>query len=166
MLYILVADEREAQIYGCKLATNRTPLAGNPVHRHYDETQEIKINPILKSPLTAEPVSDYEIGRNKVATVFQSASSDRSSSGPKEDVQTHIKHIFIKEIAKKLSELDLEHLVLVSSPRIIKELKEHLNKSLLNKIAAEVPKSLAHCTENELISHLEPELRKLIAKQN
>lgn len=156
--WILVADSKQAQVYTRERMEKYIPLPGNSRRSQFSEviTHEPVLVPGMK--WQAESTDQYEIGRNKTGMVFQSAGGSRSMSAPHMDVHEEIRNNFAKTIAghvnRALAEKAFDRLVLVASPKMLGEIKKHLDAKTLKSIAAEMPKDLTHYEGEDLLQHL------------
>lgn len=158
VIWVLVADGNQAQIYFPKLVEHRIPLAGNSRHHHMEEVRERVLTPVLAKPLSAESLKDYETGRNATGMVFESFSSARHMAEPHLDARKEVKQRFARHIADFMGKAKdgeaFDRLVLVAPPEMLGEISAALTDTIRRKVTAKVAKELTYCTETELTAHL------------
>jgi protein required for attachment to host cells len=156
--WILVANSKQAHVYTRERMEKYIPLVGNSRRNQFSEV--ITHEPVLVPGMKwhAESANQYETGRNRAGMVFQSFSSTRSMNEPHIDVHEEIRNNFAKTIAghinRALVEKAFDRLVLVASPKMLGEIKKHLDAKTLKCIAAEMPKDLTHYEGEDLLEHL------------
>ena len=78
------------------------------------------------------------------------------------DWHQYQKELFAKELCtileKSNENLEFDELVIISPPKTLGDIRSHLNKHVLPKITAEIPKDVSKLSEHELVSFLEREL--------
>jgi protein required for attachment to host cells len=156
--WILVADSRQAQVYTRNRVEKLIPLAGNSRRNQFEEIISHEPLPVPGMKWQAESADGYEIGRNKTGMVFESASNARSMSAPHMDVRDEIRNHFARMVADHISQAkaakSFDRLVLVAAPKMLGEIKKHLDAKTLKSVAAEMPKDLTHYEGEELLQHL------------
>lgn len=156
--WILVADSRQAQVYSRQRVEKQIPLPGNSRHNQFLEVVAHEPMPIPGMRWKAESADQYEIGLNKTGMVFESANGSRSMSAPHVDVRDEIRNHFAKAVATHMNKAHADkafgRLVLVASPKMLGEIKKHLDAKTLKCLAAEMPKDLTHYEGEELLQHL------------
>lgn len=156
--WILVVDSRKAQVYTRSRIEKLIPLAGNSRRNQFSEIIAHAPVAVTGMKWEAESADQYEVGRNATGMVFESASSARSMSEPKIDVRDEIRDHFARTIALHINQAKAEkvfdRLVLVAAPKMLGELKKHLDAKVMKCIAAEMPKDLTHYEGEELLQHL------------
>jgi protein required for attachment to host cells len=158
VVWILVADGRQAQIYTRKKMHKMIPMAGNAKHHHYDETGEQELVPVGEA-LHAESPEIYEKGRKSLGRVFESAGSAHHMGEPHVNIDDEIRAHFVKKIASHLNtaraQRQFNRLVLIAPAKLLGELREHLGKTVEMSVMAELSKDLTHCDNKSLAAHLE-----------
>jgi protein required for attachment to host cells len=143
--WVLIADGRQAQIYVRERAEKR----GSVIR---------ELTPIADMRREAEPVTDYETGRNATGMVFESVGGARHMSEPHMDVREKVKQHLATEIADALdaakTEKRFDHLILAAPPKMLGEIKKRLSKPILKCVIAALPKELTHCDVEELRERL------------
>lgn len=156
--WILVADSRQAQVYTRERTEKHIPMAGNSRRNQFSEIIAHEPVPVPGMKWEAESADQYEVGRNATGMVFESASSARSMSEPRIDVRDEIRDHFAKTVAGHINQAKAEkafdRLVLVAAPKMLGEIKKHLDAKVMRCIAAEMPKDLTHYEGEELLQHL------------
>ncbi len=157
--WILVADGKQAQIYAREMREKRIPIGGGAKHRHYDESFVQDLVEVPDMAWQAESPTIYEAGRDRLGRVFESGNSAHHMSEPRMGIHEEIKQHFMKMIADRLNEARakkmFDRLVLVAPARMLGELKDHLDKTVLKAVAAELPKDLTRCDNGTLLHHLQ-----------
>ena len=156
--WILVADSRQAQVYTRERVEKLIPLASNSRRNQFEEVISRAPVPVPGMKWQAESADQYEIGRNRTGMVFESAGSSRSMSAPHMDVRDEIRSHFAKTVGQQINhakaEKAFDRLVLIAAPKMLGELKKHLDAGVLACVAAEMPKDLTHYEGEELLQHL------------
>ncbi|MBN8530899.1 MAG: host attachment protein [Alphaproteobacteria bacterium] len=157
--WVLVADGGFAQMFVRAEKEQRIPLAGNARRRHYAEKSSMALFPLPEWNLRAESDEAFETGNHQRGRVFESAGMARHAAEPHEDVHEAVKRRFMKSIAGRLNKAKAEglfaRLVLVAPSKRLGELREYLNKDVLNAVMMEMSKDLTQYGKGELEKYLE-----------
>ena len=106
----------------------------------------------------AESADQYETGRDRLGRVQESANSAHHMAEPRMNVHEEIREHFACTIAAALTrareDKAFDRLVLVAAPKMLGEIKKHLDAKILKCVAAEMPKDLTHYEGEELLQHL------------
>ena len=147
--WILVADARRAQVY-IRERVERLGLSSRGATH--------KLVAVAGMRWKAESVHEYEVGRNAIGMVFQSVGNARHMAEPHIDVREEVKLHFAKAIATNLNaakeKKQFDCLVLVAPPKMLREIKDHLDKDVQKTVVAELPKELTHYNGDALYEHL------------
>jgi len=158
LTWFLVADGKQAQVYTRHRARNIMPLNGKKRFRHYEEYSEAELVPVPGTSWKAEALEDFEFGKDKLGRAFESASPTRHMTSPRHDIHEEIKCRFMKTIAEHLKNAEkrkqFDRLVVIAPPKMLGEFKKHLDKPVLERIAAELPKELSRFSNHDLTRHL------------
>ncbi len=151
--WVLVADGRRAQVYVRERVERRGSVIREPV-------------PVIDMCLEAEPVSDYETGRNATGMVFESVGGARHMSEPhmdaREKVKQHLATAIVDALETAKTEGRFDRLVLAAPPKMLGEIKKRLSKSALKCVIAALPKDLTHYEGDELLERLRGTLQPVI----
>jgi protein required for attachment to host cells len=158
--WILVADGRRAHVHMRSPVRRLIPLhGGGAKHPHYAERYARELVPIADMVWEVEPMEHCEIGRNATGMVFESVGGARHLAAPHYDMREEIRRRFAQDVARHINAARAEHrferLVLIAPPRMLGDLRAHLDKGTLDSVVAEVPKELARRDERTVLEHLE-----------
>lgn len=157
--WILVADGKQAQMYAHEKVEHVIALTGNATRGPSRVLTIREPVPVEGVQWKAGHVEQYQVGRNATGMVFGSASSARHISEPHIDARDEVKIHFARMLAEQLNALQSKksfaQLVLVAPPKMLGEIKKHLNKNTLKCVIAELPKELTHCDGHGLAKHLQ-----------
>jgi protein required for attachment to host cells len=157
--WILVADGRQAQIYRRQYVDELIPLERRFRRSQFEEVATNEPVPVPGMKWKAESPAQYEVGRNKIGMVFESANSARSMSEPHINVREEIRNHFAKTIAGHLNRAQaqkaFDRLVLIAPAKMLGEIKKQLDERVLKQVVAEMPKDLTHFDVEALADHLE-----------
>jgi protein required for attachment to host cells len=156
--WILIADDKEAQIYDCHKTLQPIPLGGANPHHYYNEKSSHELSPVMNGLLKSESINDYQIGHDRRGTASSSNSPTHNTYEPHGDIDGELKRRFAESIAHKLQQACenklFDQLILVAPPKMIGELREHMSKNIDTKIVATLPKDLRQYHGKELMKHL------------
>lgn len=156
--WILVADSRQAQVYTRQRVEKLVPLAGNSRRNQFSEIIAHEPVPVAGMKWEAESADQYETGRDRLGRVQESANPARHMSEPHIDIHEEIRDHFAKTITGYINRAKTEklfdRLVLVAAPKMLGELKKHLDAKVIKCVVAEMPKDLTHYEGEELLQHL------------
>jgi protein required for attachment to host cells len=157
--WILVADERQAQIYVRRRVEKIVPIIGNSKHHQFTEHVEYELAPVPNMRVEAESADTFQTGRHQLGKVFESASPAHHMSEPHITVQDLVVERLVKKLAEKLhgaaQKNTFGHLVLVAAPRMLGKLRAALGDDVLKFVTSELQKDLVHCDAIELEKHLQ-----------
>lgn len=156
--WILIADDKEAQIYDCHKTLETVPLGGANPHHYYNEKSGHELTPVVNGLLKSESMNDYQIGHDRRGTASSSNSPTHNTYEPHGDIDGELKRRFAESIAHKLqkayAEKLFDQLILVAPPKMVGELIEQLAKNIQSKVVATLPKDLKQYHGKELMTHL------------
>ena len=156
--WVLIADGKQAHIYGCRKAIHQIPLGGANKHHYYDEKSGFELVPVPGGILEADSIDNYQIGHDRRGTASSSNSPTHNTFEPHGDIEGELKKQFSKTIANKLqhalTEKIFDRLVLVAPAEMIGEFRKHLTADVQGRIVAVLPKDLAHLQGQILMTHL------------
>lgn len=159
VIWILVADSRQAQVYTRQKMEKLIPLAGSPRRNQFEETIARAPVPVAKMKWEAESADHYKAGRNATGMVFESFSSAQHMAEPHIDLHEEIRQNFARTITENLNQAwqkkSFDRLVLIAPAKMLGEIKKHLDERLLRMVIAELPKELTHCDSEALAEHLD-----------
>ena len=152
MTWILVADGKQAQVYVRARVERQMPPP-------FEQNISHEPVPVMGMRWEAESVNQYQLGRDATGMVFSSSGSARHMAEPHIDAHEEVKHHFALTIAKALGEArakkQFEHLVLVAPPKMLGDIRKHLDQHVLATVVAELPKELTHVDGETLLDHLQ-----------
>jgi protein required for attachment to host cells len=135
-IYILVADSALAKVF----STTR-PLQGLQLVRHFEHDESRQKNSATYTDRPGRQQSD--IG------------GSHSFAG---DLQTHETEKFARILGgfldKELAGKKFDELVMVATPRLLGELRQHLGKDSSRHLLATVDRDIVHMPEQEIAGHL------------
>jgi len=150
--WILVADSKQAQVY-----TRRKPRRLSLLSQFEEAITHTPIS-VPDMAWEAEPLDQYQLGRNATGMVFESKSSERHMNEPRidarEEIQQRFAQTIVRQLAKAKTENRFDRLVLVAPPKMLGEIRKHLDTNLSRAIMAEMPKDLTHYDSKDLADHL------------
>lgn len=119
------------------------------------------LNNVMGQDFVGENLKDSEAGTDKPGRGYESANPARHAYQPRTDWHQYHKELFAKElcdILEKANEaLEFDELIIISPPKTLGDIRSHLNKHILCKITAELPKDITKFTEHDLVNYLEKE---------
>lgn len=134
VIWILVANDNQAQIYTRKKGTKSISRIGNAKRHHHDEINTHELVPV---------------GTTVYAVL----------SEPHIDVTEGIRERFAKSVAEHLNKtrarLEFNRLVLIASPQFLSELRKHLSKTVKGSVIAELAIETLRYANGELAKCLE-----------
>lgn len=140
-IWVLVADGARARIF------------------RKDHT---KLENALGQDFVGENLKESDLGSSKPGRCFESGYSGRHAYEPHTNWHQHQKDLFAKELCDILNtatqKADFDELIIISPPKTLGSLREHLSKEVLSRVTAEIPKDITKFTESELMSFLEREI--------
>ena len=156
--WVLLANNKQVQIYDCHRTYVRIPLGGANPHHYYDEKSCRELTPVPNGLLESDSLDDYQLGHDKRGTTSSSNSPTHNTYEPHGDIKGEIKKRFAESIAHKLKmayeEKLFDQLVLVASSKIISEVKKHLGLNIKDKVVATLPKDLSQYHGRQLMTQL------------
>ena len=162
VMWVVVADGKQAQIYECYKTMHKVPLEGVNKHHYYDEKSGHELAPVLNGVLEAESIDGYQIGHDRRGTASSSNSPTHNTYEPHGDIKEELKRRFMEAIAARLehafAEKAFDHLVLVAPAKMIGELRDQLAVNVQSRIVAVLPKDLTHYKGQELLPHIQDTL--------
>ncbi len=154
VVWFLVADGGSAQVYVRERREAVIPLPGNAKHHHYEERMERELVPVREAYWEAEMINDYEYGNDRLGRVFESANPARHINTPHLDIHEDLKFRFMHTLAIQLNKAQqqraFDSLVLIAPPKLLGELKKHLDSQVLDLVIAELPKDLVRYKGHDL----------------
>jgi protein required for attachment to host cells len=163
LTWILVADAKQARVYARQKSPRRIPLPGNARHRHYTEQVTPSLELVEGMAWQAESPEIYETGRNATGMVFQSVGGARHMSEPHLDARSETAQHFAAAVAGHLNAAlkakKFERLVLVAPPRMLGELRKHLDGAVQKIVLAELPKDFTQYEGSLLLRQVTEALR-------
>ncbi len=157
--WILVADGRSAKIYVRKPVTKTIPIAGNAKHSQSMEVHMRELVAVRGMEWEAASADEYEVGRDRLGRVFESANPARHMSEPHVDVYEEIKRKLMRDVAGRLNDAKVKRkfhrLALIAPAKMLGEIRKHLDEPTLKSVVSEVPKDLTHFNASTLAAHLE-----------
>lgn len=161
--WILVMDAQQAKVYVRGKTQRRVPLAGNARHRHFSEVLIPQLESLSGMAWEAESPERYEAGRNATGMVFQSVGGARHMSEPHLDARSETAQHFAANVASDLNAAlqakQFERLVLVAPPRMLGELRKHLDGAVQKIVLAELPKDFTQYEGSRLLRQVTEALR-------
>ena len=156
--WYLIADSKFGQVYVRTNVEHIVPMAGGAKHDKYSEEILSELIAVPEMKWEAESVKQYQIGKNATGMVHESLGGAIHMSEPHIDVHDEVREHFAKLLAEKLAkaaeEKAFDHLVLVAPPKMLGELRKHLNEKVLKLINEEISKDLTSSTPAELTASL------------
>src|ERR1700722_2140591 len=156
--WVLIADDKQAQIYDCHKTSEKIALGGANPHHYYDEKSGHELVPVLNGLLESESMNDYQIGHDRRGTTSSSNSSAHNTYEPHGDIKGELKRKFAESISHKLQQALtdklFDRLVLVAPAKMIGELREKLANDIQSKVVASLSKDLRQYHGQELMTHL------------
>jgi len=121
-----------------------------------------KLDNIMGQDFVGENLKDREIYMDKAGRSYESANSARHAYEPRTDWHQYNKELFAKELCTILERAnensEFDELIIISPPKTLGDIREHLGKQTLARVTAEIPKDITKFTEHELVGYLEKEL--------
>ncbi|MBU2581394.1 MAG: host attachment protein [Alphaproteobacteria bacterium] len=120
-----------------------------------------KLNEYEKMRMRAEELPHAQPGTERPARVHESANPARHAIEPRMTPKRHIESDFAREIADRLDgELsNYERLVIVAAPKMLGDLRDFMSSAVAKKIEATVSKDLTNTPDNEILDHLNDEVK-------
>ena len=157
--WIVIADGKQAFIYTPQRIEKQIPLARTGKHQHYTDHTGWILLPVLDKPLRAESVDEYEMGRDQLGRVFESATTARHMCQPRMDPRQEVKLNLMKTLAVELNKAHgkklFEQLVLVAPSKMLGELKKRLKAPVQSCVVATLPKDLTHRHNHDLVKKIQ-----------
>ncbi len=123
--------------------------------------QSRKLSNAMGQDFVADNIKDSVAEADKPGRAFESANSARHAYEPRTDWHDYQKEQFAKslcDILQKANERsEFDELIIISPPKTLGGIRNHLNKQVISKITAEFPKDITKYTEQELSAFLEKE---------
>lgn len=117
---------------------------------------------VMGRDFVSDNLSDREIYMDKPGRSYESANSTRHAYQPRTDWHEYHKQLFAKElclILEKASEnADFDELIIISPPKMLGDIRGYLDKQILPKITAEIPKDISKLSERDLLEYLDREV--------
>jgi len=158
VVWVLIADGKQAHIYECRKAIHQIPLGGANKHHYYDEKSGFELVPVPGGILEADSIDNYRIGHDRRGTASSSNSPTHNTYEPHGDIQAELKKQFSKAIASKLqhacTEKIFDRLIIVAPAQMIGELRKQVTPDVQDRIVAVLPKDLTHFQGQLLMTHL------------
>ena len=162
MLWVLVADGKQASIYQLGKAEKVIPLPGNAKHPHYETSAAVELSEVAEMHWQAQSADEYQVGRNATGMVFESAGGARHMSAPHVDARREVKDHFATMVAGEVNRArakkSFDQIIVIAPPQMLGVLREHFNKDTRDVIKAELHKELVNLSPSELIPHLQKTL--------
>lgn len=121
-----------------------------------------KLENVMGQDFIGENLMDSDVGMDKPGRGYESNNPTRHAYEPRTDWHQYQKHLFAKDlchiIEKANEKAEFDELIIITPPKILGDIREHLSKQTLSKVTAEIPKDVTKFTEHELLSYLEREL--------
>lgn len=160
VIWILVADSKQAQVYVRQKVEKYVPVNGNALRDPFSEVIACEPVPVDGMRWRAESADQYEAGRNAVGMVFESsAGAGRHMNQPHIDIKEETRNHFARTIAEQLERArearSFDRLVLIAPAKMLGEIKKQLSKQLSKMVVAEMPKDLTHYNGMTLTEYLE-----------
>ena len=109
-----------------------------------------------------ENLKESVLGTSKPGRSYESSNPTRHAYQPRTDWHQYQKQLFAKElctiIEKANENAEFDELIIISPPKTLGDIREHLGKQTISKVTAEIPKDITKLSEHELVSYLEREL--------
>ncbi len=139
--WILVADGARARIFIKKHKT---------------------LNNVMGQDFVGENLKDSEAGTDKPGRAYESSNPARHAYQPRTDWHQHQKELFAKELCEIIEKAnegsEFDELIIISPPKTLGDIREHLGKKALAKVTAEITKDITKLSEHQLMNYLEKEL--------
>ncbi|MEB3702883.1 host cell attachment protein [Candidatus Bealeia paramacronuclearis] len=107
----------------------------------------------------AENLKDQELTHDKPGRGFESANPARHAYQPRVDPHENQKVQFAKRLSEFVNKArekgEFDELVLVTPPKILGELRNHLGKDSLSKVTSEIAKDVSKFSDHELNHYLQ-----------
>lgn len=120
------------------------------------------LNNAMGQDFVSDNLRDSEIYMDKPGRSFESSNPTRHAYQPRTDWHEYQKEIFAKDLCaildKANEKADFDELIIVSPPKMLGNIRSFLEKPILAKITAEIPKDITKLSEHELLSYLEKEM--------
>ena len=121
-----------------------------------------KLSHLMGKDFVSDNLKDSEIYTDKPGRAFESANPTRHAYQPRTDWHEYQKQIFAKELCTVLQKAnenaDFDELIIISPPKMLGDIRGYLDKQILPKITAEIPKDISKLSEYELLNYLEREM--------
>jgi len=121
-----------------------------------------RLDHIMGQDFVSNNLRESEIGTSKPGRGYESANPSRHAYQARTDWHQYQKELFAKELCEILDKAtensDFDELIIISPPKTLGDIREHLSKQTLSKVTAEVHKDITKFTEHELVNYLEREL--------
>lgn len=139
--WILVADGARARIF---------------IKKHKS------LNNVMGQDFVGENLKDSEAGTDKPGRGYESSNPTRHAYQPRTDWHQYHKELFAKELCEIIEKAnegsEFDELIIISPPKTLGDIREHLCKQALAKVTAEITKDITKLSEHQLMSYLEKEL--------
>lgn len=139
--WVLVADGTRARIFSKKFKS---------------------LDNVMGQDFVRDNLKDREIYKDKPGRSFESANPTRHAYQPRTDWHEYNKQLFAKEICALLEKAnqnaEFDELIVISPPKMLGGIRDYLDKQILPKITAEIPKDISKLSEHDLLQFLEREM--------
>lgn len=151
--WILIADGDSARILVRRPQDQPLPGRQGP-----EEREAWSFEPVPELKYKAEALSSYDIGRNAMATIFESFGKLRHLSAPHVNLRRKLKEDLAAKVASALNHAKQLHrfddLVVIAPPAWLGSLRAHLTGDVRESIVLEVSKDLAGLPAPQLSARL------------
>ena len=155
--WILVADAHHAQVYTRHAEDNAAPSDVTTKHPHFTAPTE-RLVPVSGIGSKAESSAISDAGSKDPAKAHDNKGFIRHGTDPNVTTGDELKQHFTTQIADELSRAwatkSFDKLVLIAPSKMLGDLRDQLDKSVLPHIVGSLSKDLTHLSARELATHL------------
>ncbi|MBS0271250.1 MAG: host attachment protein [Proteobacteria bacterium] len=120
------------------------------------------LNNVMGQDFVGENLKDSEAGTDKPGRGYESSNPTRHAYQPRTDWHQYHKELFAKELCEIIEKAnegaEFDELIIISPPKTLGDIREHLGKQALAKVTAEITKDITKLSEHQLMHYLEKEL--------
>ena len=164
IIWVLVADAKQAQCYIYQHTHQNIPLSGSNHHQLTNEKDGHSMVEVQGGHMKAGHHDDHLLGHDPSARAIKTNAPLHNHNEPNGDYKKDNKVHFSIEVAQKINQASLEklfqQLIVIAPSRMLGELREHLHRDTKKQIIVELAKELTHIKGQELIAHVEDLLKK------
>lgn len=161
IIWIVVANKEQAQVYRYHQKTKITPKQGQTDHEEDKESEPHELTPLGNMRVDRSLSDNFQIGHDAHGALI-SVEYPEDSQHP---LQNNNTHNVAQEVAIKLTnalEAKLfNHLIVVASPEFLDTLMETFDAKVLACVIAEVGQDLVYNKSHELLARLQKTFEKV-----